>query len=119
MNFVEDSMIKLDIEINAADALRAYLVLGRTNGYVKGFADGLYNKLAEVLNVDSFPKIQELHDLSRNAIGTVSYISMQGEAEELFFAIGNSKCKVLAEKVSELEKLQKEVDKMKRELGNM
>jgi hypothetical protein len=119
MEFVEDSIIKLDLEINAADALRAYLVLGRTNGYVKGFATGLYNAIAEALNVESFHNRQALHDLARNSIGVVEYINMQRQVEQLFFASGNNKRHVLKEKVSELEKLQKEVDKLKRELGTV
>lgn len=111
-----DSVINLNLSINAADALRAYMVLGRTNGHIPGFTSSLYSKLAEELDIDSFHRREALHALGRMEIGVISYINIQSEVEKLFFG-DITKRNELADKEAELKKLQDEVNNLKRELG--
>jgi hypothetical protein len=118
MKLVEDSVINLNLSIRSADALRAYMVLGRSNGHVPGFDTSLYNKLAESLDVDSHHQRGMLHELGRAELGTINYISIQSEVETLFFG-DNAKRNELAEKVAELKKIQDEVDALKLELGEV
>lgn len=118
MKLVEDSMIELNLIVNAADALRAYIVLGRTNGHIPGFNSGLYSALEEAIDFDSSHNKFMIHDIGRKELGVISYNNIQAECEMLFFGDKVKRSK-LAEKVSKLKKLQDEVNALKLELGEM
>lgn len=94
------------IEMTVRDALKAYVVLGKTNG-----SHGeIWHTLGEALGVHHLrlygPKCK-VNDIG-NAIGYVNYNKIQNIAEEIYLnAISNT------EKLKKIDELQKQIDELK------
>lgn len=116
MKLNKNSLLKINMSIGVDDALRAYTVLGRTNGISSVFETSLYSVLAEALGVDRHTNLYKIHELARDKVGTINYMSMQKQIENLFF--GDKEIRdELSEKTAELEKLQDEIRNLKIKLG--
>lgn len=106
--------IKIDVTITAAEALRARIVLGRTNGSPPC---QLFNALTKKLDPNNL-----FDPFYIGGVGHINYMAHEKDYENYFFGLYSAKEK--ANKLVEIEKLEREsleitsrISKLKREIG--
>lgn len=106
--------IRIDVTISAEEALRARVVLGRTNGAAE---DKLYHELVKKLDPEG------LYDpfFIENGIGTVEYRLYETDYRNYFFGLYSDKAKQKRHELSVAEKeliaITAKIAKLKQSLG--
>lgn len=97
---------KVTIEMTVKDALKAYVVLGKTNGT----HGEIWHTLGDVLGVHNLRLYGPLckTDAVANAIDYVNYVKVEKIVEDIYLqAIDN------IEKLKKIDELQKQIDALK------
>lgn len=105
---------KFQITLTVRDALKAVVILGRSNGV----SDSFYRNLLENLNLESNRDLGlNLNNKTTNTIGLINYLSIQDDIENAYLT-KNPVIIALKSKIAEMQNLQSEIDNLKEELKN-
>lgn len=108
--FSPEDRIKIEMDVDVEDALRALVVLGRSNGSSSAI---IYNTIKKALDPHG---IYTPPDSVYNELGTIQYVRIEPAVKHHFFNIHQKKVE-LEEAVKELLDAQERVDQLKLEIG--